>query len=153
MCWEAFSPPPRLEFMENDQSIKESTLNCPSKRLRRRLWAVLGGYCWRRSRLVSWCRARLPIVFCPFDDSSTHQRYINLVYNLCLVYFISHTRSFWCFRWKFSNLYISYTDKIPTDPNPTRPDSGQKNQTHIRPIYLQVMLGRVGSRIDTPNLT
>jgi hypothetical protein len=100
--------------MEKDQRIKESTLNCPSKRLRRRLWAILGGYRWRRSRLVSWCRARLPIVFCPFGDPSMHQRYINLVYNLCLVQFKSHTRSFWCFRWKFLNLYTSYTDKIPT---------------------------------------
>jgi hypothetical protein len=78
--------------------IKESTLNCLSKRLRKRLWAVLGGYRWRRSRLVSWCRARLPIIFCPSGDSSTHQRYINLVYNLCLVQFKSHTRYLRCFR-------------------------------------------------------
>jgi hypothetical protein len=80
--------------MEKDQSIKKSTLNCPSKRLRKRLWAVLGGYRWRRSQLVSWCRARLPIVFCPSGDSNTHQRYIKFVYNLCLVQFKSHTRSF-----------------------------------------------------------
>jgi hypothetical protein len=65
--------------------IKESTLNFPSKRLRRRLWAVLGGYRWRRSRLVSRCHARLPIVFCPFGDSSTLQKYTNFVYNLYLV--------------------------------------------------------------------
>jgi hypothetical protein len=101
------------EFMENDQRIKESILNCPNKMLRRHLWTVLGGYCWRRSRLVSWCRARLPIVFYPSGDSSTHQKYINLIYNLCLVQFKSHTISFWCFRWKVLNLYTSYTDKIP----------------------------------------
>jgi hypothetical protein len=100
--------------MEKDQRIKESTLNCPSKRLRRRLWVVLGGYRWRRSMLVSQCRARLPIIFYHFGDSSTHQNYINLVYNLYLVQFKSHTRSFWCFRWRFLNLYTSYTDKIPT---------------------------------------
>jgi hypothetical protein len=100
--------------MEKDQRTKESSLNCPSKRLRRRLWVVLGGYRWRRSRLVSQCCARLPIVSCPFGDSSMHQRYINLVYNLYLVQFKSHTRSFWCFRCIFLNLYTSYTDKIPT---------------------------------------
>jgi hypothetical protein len=61
-----------LEFMEKDQRINENTLNCPSKRLRRHLWAVLSGYRWRRSR----CRARLPIVSYPSDDSSTHQTYI-----------------------------------------------------------------------------
>jgi hypothetical protein len=100
--------------VEKDQRIKECTLNCPSKRLRRRLWAVLGGYRLRRSRLISWCRTRLPIILCPSGDSNTHQRYINLVYNLCLVQFKSHTRSFWYFRWKVLNLYTGYTDKIPT---------------------------------------
>jgi hypothetical protein len=71
--------------VEKDKRINGSTLNCPSKRLRRHLWVVLGGYCWRRSRLVSRCRARLSIISCPFSDSSMHQRYINLVYILYLV--------------------------------------------------------------------
>jgi Reverse transcriptase (RNA-dependent DNA polymerase) len=37
-------------------------------------------------------------------------------------------------------------------PKPTRPDSGQKNETHTRPIYLRVGSGsdRVRSIIDTP---
>jgi hypothetical protein len=116
--------------MEKDKRIKENTLNCPSKRLRRRLWAVLRGYRWRRSRLVSWCRVRLPIIFYPSSDSSTHQRYINLVYNLFLVQFKSHTRPFWCFRWNFLNLYTSYTDKILTLRN-----SDSENSKHPKFLY------------------
>jgi hypothetical protein len=104
-----------LEFVENDQRIKKNTLNCSSMRLRRRLWVVLGGYRWRRSRLVSRCHACLPIIFCPFSDSSTDQKYINLIYTLYLVQFKSHIKFFWCFRWIFLNLYTSYTDKIPTN--------------------------------------
>jgi hypothetical protein len=98
--------------MEKDQRIKENTLNFPNKRLRRCLWVVLGGYHWRRSRLVSRCRACVPIIFYHFGDSNIYQRYINLVYNLYLVQFKSHKRSFWCFRYFFLNLYTSCTDKI-----------------------------------------
>jgi hypothetical protein len=71
--------------VKKDQRIKESTLSCPNKRLRRHLWVVLGGYRWRRSRLVSHYRAHLPIVFCPSGDSNTLQRYTNFVYNLYLI--------------------------------------------------------------------
>jgi hypothetical protein len=39
----------KLQFVEKDQRIKESTINCPNKWLRRYLWVVLGGYHWRRS--------------------------------------------------------------------------------------------------------
>jgi hypothetical protein len=115
--------------MENDQRIKESTLNCPSKMLRRHLWVILGGYCWRRSQLLSRCRAWLSIIFCPSGDSNTHQTYINIVYNLYLIQFKSYTKSFWCFRWFFFNLYTSYTDKISSIS--TRPKSlwNQRSQT------------------------
>jgi hypothetical protein len=71
--------------VEKDHRIKESTLNYPSKRLRRHLWVVLSGYRWRRSWLISRYHARLPIISYPFGDSSTLQRYTNFVYNLYLV--------------------------------------------------------------------
>jgi hypothetical protein len=93
--------------------IKESTLNCPSKRLRRRLWAVLDGYHWRRSRLVSRYRVRLLNIFCPFSDSSTLQKYTNFIYNLYLVQ-LNHIRDSFDILYFFLNLYTSYTNKIST---------------------------------------
>jgi hypothetical protein len=114
MCWETFLPLLRVIIRREWSENQGEHSQLPYKRLRRCLWAVLGEYRWRRSRLVSRYRTCLPIIFCLSGDSSTHQRYINLVYNLYLVQSKSHTRSFWCFRWKFLNLYTSYTDNIPT---------------------------------------
>jgi hypothetical protein len=94
--------------VEKDQRIKENTLNYPSKRLRRHLWAVLDGYRWRRSRLVSRCRARLPIIFCPFGESNTLKRYTNFIYNLYLIQ-LSHIQNLFDILNKKFQIYILVT--------------------------------------------